>query len=172
LYAEKIRGLRDPLLESFNQPGPDKSCELRETSTVAPQALTLFNSEEVHDRALGLAVRLMNTKLDDQATINQAFELTLARVASDEERQACVAHWTAAVTEEASKTYAKQIYPDKIQRTAMAEKTGEPYSFEEIMPAYTEYQPDYEPAELEAKTRALAQICLVLFNLNEFVYLD
>ena len=42
LYAEKIRGLRDPFLETFNQPGPDKSCELRQTSTVAPQALTLF----------------------------------------------------------------------------------------------------------------------------------
>ena len=30
LYAERIRGLRDPFLEAFNQPGPDKSCELRE----------------------------------------------------------------------------------------------------------------------------------------------
>ena len=36
IYAEKIRGLRDPFFETFNQPGPDKSCELRETSTVAP----------------------------------------------------------------------------------------------------------------------------------------
>ncbi|MGB0578641.1 MAG: PSD1 and planctomycete cytochrome C domain-containing protein, partial [Limisphaerales bacterium] len=33
VYAEKIRGLRDPFMESFNQSGPDKSCELREMST-------------------------------------------------------------------------------------------------------------------------------------------
>ena len=35
IYAEKLRGLRDPFLEAFNQPGPDASCELRESSTVA-----------------------------------------------------------------------------------------------------------------------------------------
>ncbi|MEZ6078901.1 MAG: DUF1553 domain-containing protein [Pirellulaceae bacterium] len=50
LYAEKIRGLRDPFLESFNQPSPDKACEMRETSTVAPQALTLVNSVETRTR--------------------------------------------------------------------------------------------------------------------------
>ena len=54
----------------------------------------------------------------------------------------------------------------------MAEKTGEPYSFDEVMPAYAHYQPVVQAADLDAKTRGLAQVCLVLFNLNEFVYLD
>jgi mono/diheme cytochrome c family protein len=62
VYAEKLRGLRDPFFETFNQPGPDKSCELRETSTVAPQALTLFNASEMHDRALAFAARLLKDK--------------------------------------------------------------------------------------------------------------
>ena len=71
LYAEKLRGLRDPFLEAFNQPGPDASCELRESSTVAPQALTLLNAEEVQDRALAFAARLvrkeiMNLKLSKE----------------------------------------------------------------------------------------------------------
>ena len=26
IYTEKLRGLRDPFMELFNQPGPDKSC--------------------------------------------------------------------------------------------------------------------------------------------------
>ena len=59
IYAEKLRGLRDPFLEAFNQPGPDASCEQRESSTVAPQALTLLNGEEVQDRALAFADRLL-----------------------------------------------------------------------------------------------------------------
>ncbi|MDA8745854.1 DUF1553 domain-containing protein [Rubripirellula amarantea] len=172
LYAEKLRGLRDPFLESFNQPGPDKSCELRETSTVAPQALTLFNSDEVLDRAFGLAVRLAQEKRDDVATIHRAFELTLGRTPSSDESAACIEHWVNATDEEANKSYTRKSLPSKIQRTAMAEKTGEPYSFEEEMPAYQAYQPDVEPADLDASTRGLAQVCLVLFNLNEFAYLD
>ncbi len=172
LYAEKLRGLRDPFMESFNQPGPDKSCELRETSIVAPQALTLFNSDEVLDRAFGLAIRLMRENLDEESTIDRAFELALGRGASEDEKETCAKHWADAVIEESTKTYELKTYPNKIQRTVMAEKTGEPYTFEEEMPAYARYQPDVQPANLDARTRGLAQVCLVLFNLNEFVYLD
>ena len=45
LYALKLRGVRDPLLEVFNAPAPDVSCEARAVSTVAPQAFALFNGE-------------------------------------------------------------------------------------------------------------------------------
>ncbi|TWU46722.1 PSD1 and planctomycete cytochrome C domain-containing protein [Rubripirellula reticaptiva] len=172
LYAEKLRGLRDPFLESFNQPGPDKSCELRETSTVATQALTLFNSDEVLDRAYGLAIRVVKEDLDDDGAINRAFELALGRLPSDHEKSICAKHWADATEDESKKTYEIKTYPTKINRTVMAEKTGEPYSFEEEMPAYQRYQPDVQPAKLDAKTRGLAQVCLVLFNLNEFAYLD
>ncbi|MGB7327475.1 MAG: DUF1553 domain-containing protein, partial [Rubripirellula sp.] len=172
LYAEKLRGLRDPFLESFNQPGPDKSCELRETSTVATQALTLFNSGEVLDRAYGLAVRLVNEDKDAEATIDRAFELVLGRLPGDHESSICAKHWTDATHKESEKSYDIRTYPTKIQRTVMAEKTGEPYSFEEEMPAYRHYQLDVQPADLDARTRGLAQVCLVLFNLNEFAYLD
>ena len=54
----------------------------------------------------------------------------------------------------------------------MAEKTGEPYDFVELMPAYKNYVPDLQPHQVDAKTRGLANVCLVLFNLNEFSYLD
>ena len=57
-------------------------------------------------------------------------------------------------------------------RTVMAEKTGQPYSFIEFMPAYTTYQPDLQPADVDAKTRGLARVCRVLLNTNEFSYLD
>ncbi|MFT5126319.1 MAG: hypothetical protein ACI97B_004975, partial [Verrucomicrobiales bacterium] len=47
-----------------------------------------------------------------------------------------------------------------------------PYTFTEQMPAYETYVPDLQPTDVDARTRGLAQLCLVLFNLNEFAYLD
>ena len=172
LYAEKIRGLRDPFLETFNQPGPDKSCELRETSTVAPQALALFNGEEVQDRALAFAARLMDGNASDAGKVKQAFELALGRLPTANEWEACLRHWEEATQEETGKHYETKKFPSQIVRTVMAEKTGEPYDFIEIMPAYEGYVPDLQPGQTDARTRALAQVCLVIFNLNEFAYLD
>jgi hypothetical protein len=65
-----------------------------------------------------------------------------------------------------------QVFPSKIKRTVMAEKTGQPYDFMEIMPTYKNYIPDLLPGQTNARTRGLAQVCLVIFNLNEFAYLD
>jgi mono/diheme cytochrome c family protein len=177
IYAEKIRGLRDPFLEAFNQPGPDKSCELRETSTVAPQALTLFNAEEVQDRSLALAARLLkesgsDTTSDDRAIVRRAFELTLGRIPTDDESKACMIHWAQATKEETGKQYVLKKISSKVKRTVMAEKTGEPYDFFEFMPAYENYVPDLQPGQTDARTRGLAQVCLVIFNLNEFAYID
>ncbi|WP_182865437.1 PSD1 and planctomycete cytochrome C domain-containing protein [Stieleria mannarensis] len=172
LYAEKIRGLRDPFLETFNQPGPDKSCELRETSTVAPQALTLLNSEEVFDRSLGFAKRLVDENVNDGATIDRAFQLALGRLPTADERSLCLEQWNDATADEAARPHPAKVWPDQIERTVMAEKTGQPYDFIESMPAYTHYQSDLQPADVDAKTRGLAHVCLVIFNLNEFAYLD
>ncbi|MFK7820902.1 MAG: PSD1 and planctomycete cytochrome C domain-containing protein [Planctomycetaceae bacterium] len=172
IYAEKIRGLRDPFMESFNQPGSDKSCELRETSTVAPQALTLFNAEEVQDRALAFAHRLVHSKADDAAVIQNAFEIAIGRAPTEPEQQACLTHWQAATKEEATKAYKPRRFEAEVARTVMAEKTGEPYDFVEVMPAYKTYQPDLQPHQTDARTRGLAQVCLVIFNLNEFAYVD
>lgn len=172
IYAEKVRGLRDPFLETFNQPGPDNSCELRETSTVAPQALTLFNAEEVQDRAIAFAKRLIDEKKSESATIERAFELALGRPPSSEELKTCLAHWKVTAEEEATVTPEPRTFPTRVLRTVMAEKTGEPYDFYEYMPAFENYQPDLQPHDVDARTRGLAQVCLVLFNLNEFAYLD
>lgn len=173
LYAERIRGLRDPFLEAFNQPGPDKSCELRETSTVAPQALTLINSQEVLDRAIAFADRVMKEQLpSEEAAIRRVFRLALAREPNDRELDVCLTHWRKAREEEASKTYQPTEFPDRVTRTVMAEKSGEPYSFVEIMPAYTSYKPDLGPADVDAHTRGLAHVVRVLLNTNEFSYLD
>ena len=172
IYAEKLRGLRDPFFETFNQPGADKSCEMRETSTIAPQALTLFNDEEVHDRALAFAARLLKQANSDEATIVRAFDMSISRPPSQQELTACLQRWRTAIREEEQKKYTPKRLPAEIERTVMAEKTGEPYQFREVLPAYQNYVPDLQPGQVGARTRGLAQVCLVLFNLNEFAYLD
>ncbi|MEM7383401.1 MAG: PSD1 and planctomycete cytochrome C domain-containing protein [Verrucomicrobiota bacterium] len=172
LYAEKSRGVRDPFLETFNQPGADDSCELRETSTVAPQALTLLNAEEVQDRSLAFAARLLKEERDETATIARAFDLALGRPPTPEEIEACLNQWTVATNEEEKVQPKPRRFPDRITRTVMAEKTGEPYDFVEHLPTYTDYVPDLQRSDVDARTRALAHVCLVLFNLNEFAYVD
>ncbi len=172
LYTEKIRGLRDPFFESFNQPGSDKSCELRETSTVAPQALTLLNSQEVNDRALALASRAIIESDSDKAAIRRAFQLVFGRDANDVESDACMLRWTAATLEESAVEPGSRDYPAQVTRTVMAEKTGEPYDFVEVMPAYRHYVPDLQRSEVDARTRGLSHVCLTLLNSNEFAYLD
>ena len=49
---------------------------------------------------------------------------------------------------------------------------GEPYTFTENLPAYESYVPDLQRSDVDARTRGLSHVCLVLFNLNEFAYLD
>jgi len=36
--------------------------------------------------------------------------------------------------------------------------------------AHNKYAPDAKPWQVDAATRALADLCLVLFNTNEFIY--
>jgi hypothetical protein len=172
IYAEKIRGLRDPFMELFNQPGPDKSCELRQTSTVAPQALTLMNAEEIQDRSLAFAAMLIRKHKSDAEVIQSAFSRALGRPPTAVETRQCLAHWKRCTADESDLQHQPQSYPASTLRTVMAEKTGEPYQFIEHMPTYESYVPDLQPHQTNARTRGLAQVCLVILNLNEFAYLD
>ena len=172
VYTEKVRGLRDPFFETFNQPGLDDSCELRETSTVAPQALTMLNAEEIQDRSLAFAARLLKRSDSDPAIIRKAFRMTLGRAPNQAELQVCLAEWKSATAEESKLQPKPRAYKATVERTVMAEKTGEPYTFTEHRPTYEKYVHDLQRSDVDARTRGLSHICLVLFNLNEFSYLD
>ena len=104
--------------------------------------------------------------------IQRAFELALGRVPGKEEVELCVTHWKSATRSESQKKPVAPSCPKTIKRTVMAEKTGEPYDFWEFLPAFEPYQPDLQRSDTDARTRGLAHICLVLFNSNEFAYLD
>ncbi|MBE2284859.1 MAG: PSD1 domain-containing protein [Prosthecobacter sp.] len=169
LYALKIRGLRDPFMEVFNEPAPDFSCEAREVSTVTPQVFSLFNGQASYDRALALANRVLKEKAADP--ISRVFELTFGRKPSTGEKAACEAHWRQMEAKQAKLTFLRPKPPLEVRREAVEENTGEKFSFQEKLPGYADFVPDLQPADCDAKTRALADVCLVLLNSNEFAYL-
>jgi hypothetical protein len=170
LYALKLRGLVDPSLEVFNAPAPDFSCERRDASTVTPQVFSLFNSQTSHSHALALAARAIKESDSDEAAITRCFKLTYSRAPSAGELSSCKDAWA-----NARATKAQALNPPapplEVKREAVEENTGERFSFPEKLHANAEYVPDLQPSAVDARTRALAEVCLALLNSNEFVYL-
>jgi hypothetical protein len=169
LYALKLRGLTDPMLEVFNAPAPDFSCERREASTVTPQVFSLFNGQSTQSRALALAHRVLKEAPEDEKAIERLFALVFSRAPSAEEKRDCLAHWRETIP--LVKTApAPSKPPLEVRRDAVEENTGEKFSFSEKLHAYVDFVPDLQPADVDARTRALADVCLALLNSNEFAY--
>jgi len=119
IYLFVRRNLRLPLLDAFDRPDTMASCPKRNTSTTAPQALVLLNSEFSQEAARDLAAYVRCEAGDKAAKqIDLAYRAVLGRTPREVERK--------------------------------------------------------EAAELIAsdKEAGLADFCLALFNLNEFVYLE
>ena len=169
LYALKIRGLRDPFMEVFNEPAPDFSCEGREVSSVTPQVFSLFNGQATHDRALALANRVLKEKAPD--AIGRIFQLCFNRAPDPQEKAACEEHWRQMEARQRDLVLDRTPPPLEVRREAVEENTGEKFSFIERLHACAEFVPDLQPARCDARTRALADVCLVLLNSNEFSHL-
>ena len=188
VYALKLRGQRDPFLETFNQPVSERSCELRETSTVAPQALTLLNGEETADRALALAARIggelgfssgRDSEAEDRsalgenvetAAIQRVFQLTLGRGADAVEEEVTRVFWRDGIRSHAARTPEPREFPRQVVRRANEENTGKPFTFVERLFVYDDYVPDPQLHHFNVRVRALAEVCLALLNSNEFLY--
>jgi len=170
LYALKVRTLRDPALTVFDQPPPDQSCERRAASTVAPQALSLLNSQASHDRALALALRLEREADTPSGRIDRAFRLAFGRPATEAERDRALAHVAAQTDHHRTRTPPAAPPPKEIERALVEEQTGTKIRWRERLDIFEDYVPDLKPWDVGPETRALADLCLVLLNANEFVY--
>ena len=168
LYTLKIRGLRDPFAEVFNEPAPDFSCERRDVSTVTPQVFSLFNGKATYDRALALANRAI--KEAPKGAAERAFTFALGRKPDASELKAVEAHWQVMTQKQAALTIAKPQPPKSVLREAVEENTGEKFRFDELLHSARDFVPDLQAADVDARIRALADVCLVFFNSNEFSY--
>jgi hypothetical protein len=123
VYMVMKRTFRLPMLEAFDEPDPIFSCSRRESTNVAPQALTLMNSTFMLDRAHDFAAKLVKKDGDNpEAWVDDAWQFALSRPPAENEKQKAL--------------------------ELFAGKSG------------------------DARTRALDEMCLMIFNLNEFVYVD
>lgn len=62
VYMMSKRHLLLPLMTAFDFPNSEKSCGRRNVTTVAPQALAMFNNDFVHERSQSLALQAARQK--------------------------------------------------------------------------------------------------------------
>jgi hypothetical protein len=122
VYLYVKRSFRMPLFEVFDMPDTSFSCERRNVTTVAPQALALMNNDFVLEQARYFAERLIRDSGENPANwIDAAWQASMARPAVDAERQDALRF---------------------LQQQQTSPKEG------------------------------LAHLCLTIFNMNEFAYID
>ena len=172
IYAYRVRGQADPMLELLNQPNPNESCEIRTSSAVSPQALTLMNSETMTDRSIALAMRIQREtkQTTNETLVRQAIRLAYSREATESEVAALSKYLEEMKAYHADEEPAAIKNPKYVTRSLVEEFTGEPFTFAEWLNVYEDYIPDPKPWTVDDDVRALADVCLLLFNSNEFVY--
>jgi hypothetical protein len=141
IFAKRTLGV--PMMEAFDTPVPDRPEPARQTTTIAPQALILLNSQFVDEQAAAFADRLIDpdedSGKDSNAAICQtAIRMALARDASPEEVKVLSAF---------------------LDRSTVANRqsTGEGSS---------------TTSDAEAHRAAVEQLARLVLNLNEFIYVD
>lgn len=170
IYAYRVRGLPDPFLEIFNQPNPNDACEIRDAASVSPQAFTMMNSDVMTDRSIAFALRLEAEASTLSEQIDLAFELAFNRKPTAPEKRSLLSYAREMQDYHRDVVPEPVTYPTKITRTLVEEFSGQPFDYEEILPNFEVYEPDAKAADVAPETRALADICLLIFNTNEFIY--
>ncbi len=170
IYAYRVRGLPNPFLETFNQPNPNDSCEERDAASVSPQAFTLLNSDVVTDRSIAFALRVEEESGSLPEQVKRAVQLAFNRVPTPAEQEKLLAYVKEMRVYHEDVDAPRKEYPKSITRSLVEEFSGQPFEYEEILPVFTNYVPDKKAADVAPSTRALADLCLALFNSNEFMY--
>ena len=143
IYIFVKRSLLVPLMENFDYTNTAFPVGERPTTTVAPQALMLLNNTFVREQAAALANRVTRESGDDPtAKIHNLFRRTLQRLPTNSEREIAI---------------------DVLgkQRTAHLD-----------LLALESGSRDPTADSAEAGNRALRSLCLMMLNLNEFLYID
>ena len=143
-----------------------------DSSTVSPQVFSLFNSQSSYHRALAFAARLLKEASVRETVIDRAFQLAYARPPQPEELKKCLDHWQSMEARHNKLHFDKVQYPREVVREAVEENTGEKFTFREPLEFYADFKPDLEPADASPELRGLAEVCLALFNSNEFAYVQ
>jgi hypothetical protein len=144
IYLFNKRNVRLPLFEAFDQPDTLTSCPVRALSTFAPQALILLNGPFVHAQSRIFAAQLLQQcGRDEGRQVELAYFRALCRPPRPSEREAALAFLASQ----------SDLLRDRL-------RSREPVALPTDIPA------DVDAAE----GAALVDLCLALFNRNEFLY--
>src|SRR6202522_4595266 len=147
VYIFVRRNLPYPLLQEFDTANTFESCDYRKNTVTAPQSLDLLNNELVLDWARSLAGRVLNDSvLTPAAQVDRAFRLAYGRGATADEQKI------------AADFLAKQM-PIMVAR--LANKDSKPPL------------PSNLPQGVgQARAAAFVDLCHMLLDSNEFLYIN
>ena len=132
IYVFQRRSLVLPIVEAFDGADMANTCPRRSATTIAPQALALFNGEFSRTEAKFFAERVVKEAGENPiAEIDRAYELALCRTPSASQKAMAI----------------------------------------EFMNRQKSLRPEVKNP-LELQKAALTELCHVLMNTNEFIYLD
>jgi len=144
IYLFLKRNVRIPMLESFDQPDTLNSCAIRPQSTHSPQALILMNGPFTHEQGKRFAVDLLKSFPDQVGRINALFLRSIGRAPTAEEIAVC-----------------REFLAKDTEELRVRLKANKPIGAPGNLPAF------FDPAV----ARAFTDLCVAIFNTNEFVYI-
>ena len=150
MYILIRRNFRFPMFEVFDAPVTSVSCPQRDVTTVAPQALWSLNNRTVFQQAQEFAGRVVEETSSEPADwVEHAWKIALARPSSAlENREA----------QDLMETLARQDIEDEANgQSNSASLENPPKSLAGLPPHQAE---------------ALVKLCLGIYNLNEFSFVD
>jgi hypothetical protein len=145
VYVFQRRSLVLPIVEAFDAADMNNSCPRRAVTTIAPQALALFNGDFSRTESRYIAERVVkDAGSDPNSEIARAYQLILIRKPT------------------AGQMALAQAFIEKQTQLHLAQPESK---------TTVNNQPDASSIAA-AKQAALAELCHVLINTNEFLYLD
>lgn len=145
IYVFARRNLRYPIFDAFDRPDAISSCPERNRSTTAPQALHLLNSELSLDAARRLAGISVSASQDPSHQIRDAV----------------------------LRAFSRDVTPEELSRFQQFLDQQRDLLRREARPADSLAMPSPYPDDSDPYFgAAFVDLCLALFNSNEFVFLD
>jgi hypothetical protein len=166
VYILARRNFRFPMFELFDAPISSVSCPERAVTTVAPQALWSLNNQSVFRQAENMAARIVEEAgSDPQTQVQRAWRIALSRWPTAEEKVEALGFFETMAGGAPPATVANSALEPVTVGRAVIQTVGAESSV-------TQTSATTVPLSAEEKRAALVKLCLALYNLNEFVFVD
>lgn len=148
VYIQVRRSRPLAMLTAFDAPVMEVNCELRQSSTVAPQALMLMNSGFILDQSAKFAEHLRVASSNDvPGQIDLAWNRAFSRPPTERERKRSL-----------------EFLAGQVEYLRDREAT--------TVPTASARKDSKSPKKIEPEVQALRNLCQALLSANEFLYVD